>query len=47
MLLAGPVVSLPALLVVRNVLGTVRTAVYVALVVLTAVGAGAAYSFVL
>ena len=47
MLLAGPVVSLPALLVVRNVLGNSRTAIYVLLVVLTAVCAGAAYALVL
>jgi uncharacterized membrane protein YraQ (UPF0718 family) len=40
MLLAGPAVSLPALLVVRNVIGNARTAVYICLVVATAILAG-------
>jgi uncharacterized membrane protein YraQ (UPF0718 family) len=40
LLLAGPAVSLPALLAIRQVIGTAKTAVYVLLVVCTAALAG-------
>ncbi len=44
MLLAGPAVSLPSLLVVRTVIGTRKTLVYAILVVLAAVLAGWAFA---
>jgi uncharacterized membrane protein YraQ (UPF0718 family) len=47
MLLAGPAVSLPALLVVRNVIGNARTAVYISLVVATAILAGVLHGMLL
>jgi uncharacterized membrane protein YraQ (UPF0718 family) len=43
LLLAGPSVSLPTLLVVRDLIGTKRTAAYLALVVLGSVVAGLVY----
>jgi hypothetical protein len=43
LLLAGPAVSLPNLLVIRQVLGTKRTAVYVALVICFAALSGVIY----
>jgi len=44
LLLAGPAVSLPSLLVVRSVIGTRRTIVFVALVVVLSTVAGVAWS---
>ena len=43
LLLAGPALSLPNMLVIRSVLGTRKTAVYVALVVVLSTGAGLFY----
>lgn len=43
LLLAGPSLSLPNMLVIRGVLGTKKTAVYVALVVAMATLAGYVY----
>ena len=43
LLLAGPAVSLPNLLVIRSVLGTKKTAVYLALVVVMATVSGCIY----
>ena len=43
LLLAGPALSLPSILVVRSVLGTARTATYVVLVVVMATVSGMAY----
>jgi uncharacterized membrane protein YraQ (UPF0718 family) len=43
LLLAGPALSLPSMLVIGSVLGTRKTLAYVALVVLTAAAAGMAY----
>ncbi|MBN1282963.1 MAG: permease [Proteobacteria bacterium] len=43
LLLAGPALSLPSMLVIRSVMGTKRTAVYVLLVVLMATGSGMLY----
>ena len=43
LLLAGPAVSLPSLLVIRGVLGVKKTAVYVTLVVVMSTVAGLAY----
>jgi len=43
LLLAGPALSLPNMLVIRSVLGTKKTAAYVALVVVMATLAGAIY----
>ena len=43
LLLAGPALSLPSLLVIRTVVGTAKTAVFTALVVLMATAAGFAY----
>lgn len=43
MLLAGPALSLPNMLVIRSILGTKRTIVYVTLVVVMATATGMAY----
>jgi len=43
LLLAGPALSLPSMLVIRSVLGTRKTIVYVALVVVLSTAAGLAY----
>jgi hypothetical protein len=43
LLLAGPALSLPSMLVIRSVLGTKKTVVYVALVVVLSTAAGLAY----
>ena len=43
LLLAGPALSLPSILVIRSVLGTTRTAAYVVLVVLMATISGLAF----
>jgi len=43
LLLAGPAVSLPSMLVIRGVLGTKKTVVYVTLVVVLATITGMAY----
>ena len=43
LLLAGPALSLPSMLVIRSVLGTRKTVVYVALVVALSTAAGLAY----
>jgi len=46
LLLAGPAVSLPNMLVIRGVLGTKKTAVYVALVVVISTMSGLIYGFI-
>ncbi len=46
LLLAGPAVSLPAMLAIRQVIGTAKTAVYVLLVVCTATLAGLIFGLV-
>jgi uncharacterized membrane protein YraQ (UPF0718 family) len=43
LLLAGPALSLPSMLVIRSVLGTKKTVVYVSLVVGLSTLAGLAY----
>jgi uncharacterized membrane protein YraQ (UPF0718 family) len=43
LLLAGPALSLPSMLAIRGILGTQKTAVYVALVVVMATITGVAY----
>ncbi len=43
LLLAGPALSLPSMLVIRSVLGTRKTLAYIALVVLFSMAAGLAY----
>lgn len=43
LLLAGPALSLPSMLVIRSVLGTTKTVVYVTLVVVMATGSGMIY----
>ena len=43
LLLAGPALSLPSMLVLRGVMGTKKTAVYVGLVVVMATASGAIY----
>ncbi len=45
LLLAGPALSLPNMLVIRSVIGTQKTAVYVGLVVIMATFTGMAYGF--
>ena len=47
LLLAGPAVSLPNLLVIRDVLGTKKTAVYVLLVIVMASSTGVIYGALL
>jgi len=46
LLLAGPALSLPSMLVIRSVMGTARTAVYVILVVVLSTAAGLIYGYV-
>jgi hypothetical protein len=46
LLLAGPALSLPNMLVIRSVMGTKRTAVFVGLVVLMATLSGMIYGSV-
>jgi len=46
LLLAGPVVSLPNMLVIRNVIGTRKTLVYVGLVITMATISGMIYGAV-
>jgi uncharacterized membrane protein YraQ (UPF0718 family) len=41
--LAGPALSLPSMLVIRSVLGTKKTAVYVGLVIVLSTAAGIVY----
>jgi hypothetical protein len=43
LLLAGPALSLPSMLVIRSVLGTRKTVVYIGLVVVMSTLAGLAY----
>jgi hypothetical protein len=43
LLLAGPALSLPNMLVIRSVIGTKKTAVYVSLVVIVATFSGVIY----
>ena len=43
LLLAGPALSLPNMLVIRSVIGTKKTAVYVSLVVVMATVTGIVY----
>jgi len=45
LLLAGPAISLPNMLVIRSILGTRRTAVFVALVVVMATATGMVYGW--
>jgi uncharacterized membrane protein YraQ (UPF0718 family) len=45
LLLAGPALSLPSMLVIRQVLGTKKTVVYVALVVLMATLTGWSFGY--
>jgi hypothetical protein len=40
LLLTGPIVSLPSMLVIRSIMGTRKTVVFTSLVVLTATGSG-------
>ncbi len=47
LLLAGPALSLPNMLVIRGVLGTKKTAVYVALVVIMATLSGIIYGYLI
>jgi hypothetical protein len=46
LLLAGPSISLPNMLVIRGVLGTKKTIVYVSLVVVMATISGMIYGFI-
>jgi uncharacterized membrane protein YraQ (UPF0718 family) len=43
LLLAGPALSLPNMLVLRSMMGTKKTAVYVALVIVMATASGLVY----
>ena len=43
LLLAGPALSLPSMLVIRSVIGTKKTAIYVTLVVVAATFTGVLY----
>ena len=43
LLLAGPALSLPNMLVIKKVIGTKKTAIYVGLVVIMATGSGIIY----
>jgi len=45
LLLAGPAVSLPSMLVIRGVIGTAKTAVYIALVILLSTICGVLYGW--
>jgi uncharacterized membrane protein YraQ (UPF0718 family) len=46
LLLAGPALSLPSMLVIRSVLGTKKTLVYVGLVVVLSAAVGLCYGSV-
>ena len=46
LLLAGPALSLPSMLVIRSVIGTKKTAVYVSLVIVMATICGMVYGAV-
>jgi uncharacterized membrane protein YraQ (UPF0718 family) len=46
LLLAGPALSLPSMLVIRSVIGTRKTAVYVCLVVVMATINGIIFGFI-
>jgi hypothetical protein len=46
LLLSGPALSLPSMLVIRSVLGTRKTVAYVALVVVMSTLAGLAYGWI-
>lgn len=46
LLLAGPALSLPSMLVIRSVIGTKKTAVYVCLVVVMATINGIIFGFI-
>jgi uncharacterized membrane protein YraQ (UPF0718 family) len=46
LLLAGPALSLPNMLVIRKILGTKKTLAYVALVVIAATLTGKVFGFV-
>ena len=46
LLLAGPALSLPNMLVIRSVMGTKKTAVFVLLVIVMATFSGLIYGFV-
>jgi uncharacterized membrane protein YraQ (UPF0718 family) len=45
LLLAGPALSLPSMLVIRSVLGTKKTVAYVSLVVMFSAAAGMLYGW--
>jgi uncharacterized protein len=45
LLLAGPALSLPSMLVIRNIMGTKKTVVYVSLVIVMATFSGMIYGF--
>ena len=45
LLLAGPSLSLPNMLVIRNVMGTKKTVIYVALVIVMATISGWVYGY--
>jgi len=46
LLLAGPALSLPNMLVIRSVIGTKKTAVYVLLVIAVSAASGMIYGFI-
>ena len=46
LLLAGPALSLPSMLVIRNVIGTKKTVIYVGLVVIMATISGMIFGFI-
>ncbi len=46
LLLAGPALSLPSMLVIRGIIGTKKTAVYVVLVVVMATISGMIFGFI-
>jgi uncharacterized membrane protein YraQ (UPF0718 family) len=47
LLLAGPALSLPNMLVIRNIIGTKKTVVFVALVVIMATLSGVIYGAII
>ena len=47
LLLAGPALSLPSMLVIRSIMGTKKTIVFVCLVVIMATVTGMLYGFIL
>jgi uncharacterized membrane protein YraQ (UPF0718 family) len=46
LLLAGPALSLPSMLVLRSIMGTKKTAIYVSLVVVMATITGMIFGFI-